>query len=167
MCSSRDASALSAGLLAAPPCISAGVSHAPATAQAPDNTTDAELRQLFLRIVESAPQEAVRLLAPYPDEFVVDMLALLNPAMAQDLLDCFGDARRQKIFATAPPETTRQWMRNDAYPEQSIGRLMQPPIAVYRPETTIAEATEQIRNLAPKAMVTYGFVVDDTDPCSA
>jgi magnesium transporter len=51
-------------------------------------------------------------------------------------------------------------MRNQAYPENTIGRLMQPPLAVFDPETTIAEATERIRRLAPKTIVTYGFVTD-------
>jgi magnesium transporter len=54
-------------------------------------------------------------------------------------------------------------MRNQTYPERSIGRLMQPPLAVFRPETTIAEATEQIRRLARKAIITYGFVTDEQE----
>jgi magnesium transporter len=40
---------------------------------------------------------------------------------------------------------------------------MQPPLAVFRPQTTIAEATEQIRRLARKAIITYGFVTDEQE----
>jgi hypothetical protein len=36
-----------------------------------------ELRELFTKIVERDPQEAVKMLEPYPDEFVVKMLELL------------------------------------------------------------------------------------------
>jgi magnesium transporter len=119
-----------------------------------------ELRELFIKVVEREPRDAVGMLEPYPDEFVVRMLELLNPAMAQDVLGCFSAPRRQSIVATAPPELHQQWMRNQAYPENTVGRLIQPPLAVFHPETTVAEATEQIRRLAPKTIITYGFVTD-------
>src|SRR5438046_4542651 len=123
----------------------------------------AEPRDLFTKVVERDPHEAVKMLEPYPDEFVVQMLELLNPASAIDILERFSPPRRQTILATASPETDRQWMRNQSYPERTIGRLMQPPLAVFRPQTTVAEATEQIRHLARKAIITYAFVTDDQD----
>jgi magnesium transporter len=122
-----------------------------------------ELRELFTKVVERDPREAVKMLEPYPDEFIVQMLELLNPASALNILQRFDLARRQTILATASTETDRQWMRNQTYPERTIGRLMQPPLAVFRPQTTVAEATEQIRHLASKAIITYGFVTDDQD----
>jgi magnesium transporter len=51
-------------------------------------------------------------------------------------------------------------MRNEQYPAQTIGRMMQPPVAVFQPETTIAHAVAQIRQLAQHAVITYGFVTD-------
>jgi len=122
-----------------------------------------ELRELFTKVVERDPREAVKMLEPYPDEFVVQMLELLNPASALNILQRFNPARRQTILATASPDTHRQWMRNQTYPERTIGRLMQPPLAVFRPQTTVAEATEQIRDLAKKAIITYGFVTDEQE----
>jgi magnesium transporter len=122
-----------------------------------------ELRDIFTRVVERDPHEAVKMLDPYPDEFVVQMLELLNPASAINILQRFAPSRRQAILATASPETDQQWMRNQTYPERTIGRLMQPPLAVFRPQTTVAEATEQIRHLARKAIITYGFVTDEQE----
>ena len=122
-----------------------------------------ELEQLFHAVVERAPRDAARLLDGYPETFVVDMLELLNPAMAVDVLECLPDNRQQAVLAAAPPETSRQWMRNESYPEHTIGRLMQPPLAVFRPETTIGEAIEQIRLLARHSIITYGFVTDKTE----
>ena len=122
-----------------------------------------ELRDIFTRVVERDPHEAVKMLEPYPDEFVVQMLELLNPASAINILQRFAPPRRQAILATASPETDQQWMRNQTYPERTIGRLMQPPLAVFRPQTTVAEATEQIRHLASKAIITYGFVTDEQE----
>jgi magnesium transporter len=122
-----------------------------------------ELKTIFRAVVERAPSEAARLLDGYPETFVVEMLELLNPAMAVDVLECLPDDREQAVLAAAPPETSRQWMRNESYPEHTIGRLMQPPLAVFRPETTIAEATEQIRRLTRHTIITYGFVTDENE----
>src|SRR5438046_5699756 len=122
-----------------------------------------EVRTLFVKLVERDPREAAKMLEPYPDEFVIQMLDLLNPASALKILQRFDPSRRQTILATASPETNKQWMRNQTYPERTIGRLMQPPLAVFRPQTTVAEATEQIRSLAGKTIITYGFVTDDQD----
>jgi hypothetical protein len=41
-----------------------------------------ELRELFTKVVERDPREAVKMLEPYTDEFLVNMLELLNPAAA-------------------------------------------------------------------------------------
>src|SRR5262249_27617017 len=122
---------------------------------------DPEVRTLFTKLVEHDPREAAKMLESYPDEFVVQMLELLNPASALKILHGFTPSRHETILATASPETNQQWMRNQTYPERTIGRLMQPPLAVFRPETTVAEATEQIRRLARKAIITYGFVTDE------
>lgn len=119
-----------------------------------------ELERLFRALVERAPREAAQLLDGYPETFVVDMLELLNPSMAVDVLECLPDAREQAVLAAAPPATSRQWMRNEAYPDHTIGRLMQPPLAVFRPETTIGAAIEQIRTLTRHTIITYGFVTD-------
>jgi magnesium transporter len=91
------------------------------------------------------------------------MLELLNPAAALKILQRFDSSRRETILATASPETTRQWMRNQTYPERTVGRLMQPPLAVFHPTTTVAEATEQIRRLARKTIITYAFVTDEEE----
>jgi magnesium transporter len=122
-----------------------------------------ELRELFTKIVERDPHEAVKMLEPYPDEFVVQMLELLNPVAALKILQRFKSTRRETILATASPETTRQWMRNQTYPARTVGQLMQPPLAVFRPTTTVAEATEQIRRLAGKTIITYAFVTDEQE----
>src|SRR5262245_778095 len=76
-----------------------------------------EVMTLFTKLVEHVPQEAAKMLEPYPDEFVVQMLELLNPASALKILQRFDPARRQTILATASPDPNKQCMRNQAYPE--------------------------------------------------
>jgi magnesium transporter len=122
-----------------------------------------ERRELFTKVVERDPHDVVKMLESYPDDFVVRMLELLNPALAVNILRRLDPPRRQTILATASVEDTQQWMRNQTCPERTIGRLMQPPLAVFRPQTTVAQATEQIRQLARKAIITYGFVTDEQE----
>jgi magnesium transporter len=67
------------------------------------------------------------------------------------------------ILAAASPESRRQWTRNEAYEENSIGRMMEPPLGLYRPDTTIAAATADLRHLAKRAFITYLWVVDEQE----
>lgn len=47
------------------------------------------------------------------------------------------------------------------YPPESVGHLMEPPIAVFPPDLTVGEATERIRELAAGTRVfTYGYITD-------
>lgn len=60
------------------------------------------------KVVAHAPGEAVEMLAPYPNEFVGKMLTLLNPALAQDVLERFPSEGRQKISARNAPAMDAQ-----------------------------------------------------------
>src|SRR5690606_30090132 len=73
----------------------------------------------------------------------------------------FSDERRSQILAAASPEQRDQWSRNHEYPEDSVGRLMSPPIAVLRPQLTVQETIERLRGIVKKSLVTYGWVVGD------
>jgi magnesium transporter len=126
-------------------------------------STSAEIEALLAKIVGRAPNVAVDMLSPYPDDFVVKMLMLLNSAQAQDVLEHFPNERRQKIIAAAPLETRNQWIRNEAYPDGSIGHMMEPALAVFQPERTIAEATRELRHFVKTAFITYVFVIDKSE----
>jgi magnesium transporter len=128
-----------------------------------DEATHAEIRALLPALVARAPGEAAGVLDHYPDDFIAQMLASLNPAMAQSVLERFRSERRQKVIAAAPPPTRQQWIRNEAYPENSIGHMMEPALAVFRPATTVAEATRELRHFVTRAFITYVFVVDDEE----
>ncbi len=133
---------------------------AEATLSSQSEQTPAALQDLLPMIIESASAEAVAVLDPHSPEVAVQVLERLNPVMAHDILASFPSDRRQKVIAAAAPETRRQWMLNDAHPEDTVGRVMEPPLAVYQPETTIAEAIADLRLLTKRAFITYAFVVD-------
>jgi magnesium transporter len=112
-------------------------------------------------VTRLAPPEAAALLAPLPDADVAAVLRSLNPAVADDVLLAFGEERRRAVIAAAPPDDGRQWARNLTYPDDSVGRVMEPPHAVFLPGLTVAETVERIRELVKTTFVTYGFVVDE------
>jgi magnesium transporter len=123
----------------------------------------AEIEALLPKVVAQAPNQAVEMLSPYPDGFIANMLTLLNPAQAQDVLERFPSERRQKVIVAAPPEIRQQWVRNEAFREGTIGRMMEPALAVFRPHTTVTEATQELRHFVKTAFITYLFVVDDRE----
>jgi magnesium transporter len=47
------------------------------------------------------------------------------------------------------------------YPENTVGRFMEPPIAVFPPHLTVGEAIERVRELAHQRLFTYGYITDD------
>ena len=109
-----------------------------------------------------APRDGARRLAALPDTQVVDILRSLGPALADDLLLALGEERRRAVLAAAPVEEGRQWARNFTYPDDSVGRLMEPPQVVFGPQLSVAETTARIRELVKTTFVTYGFVTDDS-----
>jgi magnesium transporter len=105
--------------------------------------------------------EAVNLAADMEAVSVVDALSTSNPAVATDVLVAMGDAARERILAAAPEELSLQWRVNALFDEGSVGRLMEPARAIFRPETHVAQAVEELRSLVQRAFITYGWVVDD------
>lgn len=120
----------------------------------------AKVAELAEAVLKRGPYEAFELLEPESDAVIASVLAAENPAIADEILWEFSEPRRGSILAAASPEQREQWTKNHAYPEDSIGRLMDPPIAVLKPEMTADEVIERLRPIVKKALVTYGWVVD-------
>jgi len=106
-------------------------------------------------------EEAADLLEHESGEEAARVLSELNPLVAQRVLAEMEDGSRDAVIASASPEQARQWRENRAFPEDSIGWLMEPAPASFAPEVTVAEAVESLRDLAKTAFITYGYVVDE------
>ncbi|HET7704825.1 MAG TPA: magnesium transporter [Thermoanaerobaculia bacterium] len=104
--------------------------------------------------------DVVRMLAGVPPATIVEVLQSMNPAAAGDVLEDLPPERRNAVLSAASPQQRAQWIRNERYPEDSIGRLMELPNAVFRPDQTIADTIEFVRELAKSTLVTYLFVVE-------
>jgi magnesium transporter len=112
-------------------------------------------------ISQMGPYEASERLENEPDQVIVEVLETMNPSAAMDVLDDFPPPKRRSVIEAASPEVGQQWSRNQQYAEDTIGRLMEPPVAVFRPETTVKQTVERLRVLVQTAQVTYGYVTDN------
>lgn len=116
---------------------------------------------LGAELLKRGVRESVELLEHEPDQAVADALADFYPDLALQILWRLPEAKRRSVFGLLPPEKREQWTLNVDYPEESVGRLMDPPLGVLRPYQTVTEAIAELRELAGRAMVTYGYVLDD------
>lgn len=122
---------------------------------------DPYLHSLSEVIERNDAEEASKLLANASDGAIAAVLEAENPAVADDILEQFTEQRRSQILRAADQSWAAQWRKNQAYPEDSIGRLMDTPLAVLRPEYTVAETLEVLRPIVKEALVSYGWVVSD------
>jgi magnesium transporter len=121
---------------------------------------DRETRALADRIGDLPAEQAARLLAGETEALAAAALTLRTPAEAIAILDRMPAARRDRLVAAAPAGKGAQWIADAKYPVGTVGRLMERPLAVFRPESTIAEATAKLRELVAQARVHFGFVTE-------
>jgi magnesium transporter len=119
-----------------------------------------QVRELLAEVRTLPPGAAAQLLSNYSAPVTGAVLMALDSSSAQDVLAALPGGLRDSILLEAPPTIARQWARNQAYPEDSIGRMMEAPLSVFRPDTTVGEATEQLRTLVKTAFITYGYITD-------
>jgi len=124
-------------------------------------TPAAERSALAAQMKALPPEEAAALLERTQPHDAVDALMTLNPAFVQTILAQMEAGARRLVASSAPAEVAEQWKRNTQYPKGTIGQLMEPPLAVFRPAMTVGEATEALRPLVRTALVTYLYVVDE------
>jgi magnesium transporter len=123
----------------------------------------ADATQIRAELARRGSREGVELLAKESDETIESVLADMNPNLAVGLLWGLPDERRESVLAFAPVEKREQWLRNHEYPEDTVGRLMDPPIAIFHPDDTVSEVIAKLREIVKRAFVTYGYVVDSAD----
>jgi magnesium transporter len=116
---------------------------------------------LAARLRELPLQEAAALVERTVPGEAVGALQQLNPAIVAGILGEMEPGARRLVAASVPREVAEQWKRNATYPEGTIGRLMEAPLSVFRPEMTVGQAIEALRPLVRTAFVTYVYVVDD------
>ncbi len=135
-----------------------------ATTKRPDNPFQlAPLSpdQLAADVARMGPREAATVIEGLSDGMAIDVLQRLNPAVTADLMPHLDEIRKRQLFSTAPSSLTQQWALNQTFPPETIGRLMEPPTAIFKPGDTVGDVTDHVRELVKKIFVTYCFVCDD------
>ena len=125
--------------------------------------TGEELEQLSKSLRQRAPHEAAGLIGTKSDAEALAALQPVHALIIQQILRELDDQRRCELLAAAPVEKAREWMSTPSYPEDSVGSLMEPPVAVFRPDMTVRETIDGLRKLTKRAFITYGYVTDDTN----
>ena len=130
----------------------------------PATTTTAALAmspdELRLELIRRAPADAAKLLRRVSDEVAAEALTELNPAMAVKILKKVPKDRQARIMPEVPEENSAQWVRNGEYPENTVGRLMEPPVPSFRGEYRVRDVVEMLREVSKHVLVTYAYVVD-------
>lgn len=116
---------------------------------------------LLAAVSTSAAPEAADLLEEAASEDAAKVLEALNPMVAQQVMEEMEDEPRTVVISLAPEETARQWMSNREFPDDCVGRLMEPAGAVFRPHVTARDAIAEVRRLVQKTLITYGYIVDE------
>src|SRR5262249_48336582 len=94
-------------------------------------------KSLLPEVKARPPQEAAAFLAEHPTNVIAGVLLDLNPALTQDILNEFPRGLADAVLQSVSPVIAMQWERNAAYARGTIGRLMEPVIAVFRPQQTV------------------------------
>jgi magnesium transporter len=132
------------------------------TVPAPQHA-DEDTAHLTSEIAVSGTRESVNLLSEEADAEVAATLQGVRTAVAMDILEGFEPERRQQILAALPTELAQQWARNLTCDKDAVGRLMEPPRAVFPPDRTVGATIEALREITKTAFVTYIFVTDGHD----
>ena len=135
--------------------------NAPVEMEEDDTPKPGSSEALLASVTGRAPHDAAEALEAAPPEQAVVVLESLNPMVAQQVLHEMEEEPRAAVIAAAPVEKARQWLCNQAFPEDSVGWLMEPPVAIFRPSMTVRETIEALRKLTKKAFITYGYVTDE------
>ena len=127
---------------------------------APTDASGRSILNLNEALAHRGAREATEILSHESDQTIAGLLAEQNPSSADAILWAMPSPRRESVLDAAPAEYREQWLRNHAYADDSIGRLMDPPLAVLHPHQSVREIIEWLRPIVQKALVTYGWVVD-------
>lgn len=87
-------------------------------------------------------------------------LSRLSPAFAQDVLEALPERARERALGAASGELARQWQVNARFAKDTIGRMMEPVVAAYPPEQSVADTVAKLRELVKTTFITYVYVVD-------
>lgn len=127
----------------------------------PDNLSARPSMDIAQIVSALDSQAADKALSSLESSTVAQVLRTISPDKADQILRDFSPERRAQVEAHIPSTLLHQWKINRSFPEGSIGRLMDPPTAVFPATMTVAETIETLRELVKSEFITYGYIVND------
>jgi magnesium transporter len=125
-----------------------------------ETETTPDIDKLVADVKQNAPAQGARSLMREPDQVIAEVLLQLSHAQALKILARFRKNRETAILALLPQRSREQWTMNLAFPMNTVGRLMEKPVGLFRPELTVREAVNMLRVMVKEAFITYGYVTD-------
>ena len=129
--------------------------------QDPEEFYEKRINQLKNSITRRAPLDAVVLLNRESDELVADVLERLEPTLAVRILSHMDPVRGELLRSHISDQVGEQWGVNLNYDEDSVGRLMEPPIESYPETMTVQEVVGILKNSARERQVIYAYTFDE------
>jgi magnesium transporter len=118
------------------------------------------LQQLVHAVNRRAPLDAVQLLARESDDLVASVLEQLEPTLAMRIL-AHMDLKRSEILSPIIQDRVgEQWLVNQSYPDDSIGRIMEPPIEAFRSDMLVKDVVDELRDSSGDRQIVYAYAVD-------
>lgn len=119
------------------------------------------LNQLVNAVRRRAPLDAVGLLIRESDAMIAAVLGRIDPTLAVRILSVMPEDRSLNLVEDITAPIGEQWSLNTSFPEDSVGRLMEPALGYFPAATSVADTVEQLRPIAQGRQIVYAFVVDD------
>ena len=131
----------------------------PSTATA-ESSHEQHINKLVADVEHNAPAQGLQALIKESDQTIAEVLLRLSHAQALKILARFKKAQKAAILALLPQGPREQWAMNLNFPMNVVGRLMEKPVGLFRPEVTVREAVDMLRGMVKEAFITYGYVTD-------
>lgn len=131
--------------------------------QAPAAPSHRDITGLVQSVKRRAPMDAAELLTREDDEAVARVLESVEPSLSLKILSYLPQDRQQAIAADVTDHLSNQWSLNLQFDQHMVGRIMDPPVAVFTRQQTVARTIERIRELVTESLFTYVYVIDDQE----
>jgi magnesium transporter len=121
-----------------------------------------QVHHLAASVIRRAPMDATNVLLNEPDAIVSAVFREIEPRLVHKILRHFPEDRAELIKDKLPEHLGEQLERNMSYPEDTIGRLMEPTVGILDMDATVQTAISTVRDLDSQQVVfTYAYVVDE------
>lgn len=117
---------------------------------------------LYRKIKNLAATEAIDLIDEQPDDVIGKLLMRISSTYGFKILNRFSEDRAKAIIENHSSPGGERWLKTRQYLENSIGRLMEEPCCIMRPDDSVRDTIEKVRSLVNKGdHVSYVYVTDE------